>query len=224
MVRNRLLLALSFSVACAITMSAQTHPNLEKGFAADKMYQFGDIDHVNVFNGNLSLTIPIGGSTPVSDRLSLSLTLVYNTKLWSAISKEYNVGGQPGRALYYTPERRSNAGFGWTLSLGRLIDPLETDINNGATRFGYMSSDGSDRLFYDTLHVTAPAEPSVAGVDYSRDNTYLRLSTGGAGRIIESPDGTRREFESYTDTIPNTTCGSATCPPYTRWRLTKISD
>ncbi|HXH93521.1 MAG TPA: hypothetical protein VNN25_18210, partial [Thermoanaerobaculia bacterium] len=221
--RNRLLFALSLSIVIALSLHAQTHPNIEKGFAADKMYQFGDIDHVNLFNGNLSLTIPIG-STPVSDRLSLSLTLVYNTKLWTALDKEYNVGGQTGRAPLYTPERRSNAGLGWTLTLGRLLDPSETDVNsiiNGATRFAYMSPDGSDRLFYDTLH---DEETATAGVLYSRDNTYLRLSDGGAGKILESPDGTIREFESYIDSITNTTCPTPPCGSYTRWRLTTIRD
>jgi hypothetical protein len=154
MMPNRLLFALAIAMACTLSVHAQTHPNLEKGFAADKMYQFGDIDHVNLFNGNLSLTIPVGGSTPVSDHLSLSLTLVYNTKLWSAKPRSYCPSGDscPERLLFYSPERRSNAGFGWTLTPGRLIDPLETDINNDAGRFIYLSPDGSDRLFYDTLH------------------------------------------------------------------------
>jgi hypothetical protein len=224
MMRNRLLLALSFFLTCTLRVLAQTHPNVEKGFAADKMYQFGDVDHVNLLNGNLSLTIPIGGSTPVSDHLSLSLTLVYNTKLWTAISKPYNVGGQTGRAPLYTPERRSNAGLGWTLTLGRLLDPSETDVNsiiNGTTQFAYMSPDGSDRLFYGTLH---DGETASAGVLYSRDNTYLRLSNAGAGKTLESPDGTIREFQSYPDTIANTTCPTPPCPSYTRWRLTTIRD
>jgi hypothetical protein len=223
MIHKRLLSALALSFACTLGMLGQTHPNVEKGFAADKMYQFGDIDHVNLFNGNLSLTIPIS-STPVGDHLSLSLTLVYNTKLWSAISKAYSVGGQTGRASFYTPERRSNAGLGWTLTLGRLLDPSETDVNsiiNGTTQFAYMSPDGSDRLFYSTLH---DGETATAGVLYSRDNTYLRLSDGGAGKILELPDGTIREFESYTDTIPNTTCETPPCGSYTRWRLTTIRD
>jgi YD repeat-containing protein len=223
MIRKRVLSAFALSFACSISVLAQTHPNVEKGFAADKMYQFGDIDHVNLFNGNLSLTIPIS-STPVSDHLALSLTLVYNTKLWSAISKPYNVGGQQGSAPLYTPERRSNAGLGWTLTLGRLLDPSETDVNsiiNGSTQFAYMSPDGSDRLFYTTLH---NGETATAGVLYSRDNTYLRLSDDGSEKVLESPDGIRRRFESYTDTIPNTTCITAPCPAYTRWRLKRVWD
>ncbi|HEX3067146.1 MAG TPA: hypothetical protein VHX14_01130, partial [Thermoanaerobaculia bacterium] len=223
MIHKRLLPAIALFFACTLGVLAQTHPNVEKGFAADKMYQFGDIDNVNLFNGNLTLTIPIS-STPVSDHLALSLTLVYNTKLWSAISKPYNVGGQQGSAPLYTPERRSNAGLGWTLTLGRLLDPSETDVNsiiNGSTQFAYMGPDGSDRLFYNTLH---DGETATAGVLYSRDNTYLRLSDDGSEKVLESPDGIRRRFESYTDTIPNTTCQQPPCGPYTRWRLKRVWD
>jgi YD repeat-containing protein len=204
-------LVIAASMASALGITGQTHPNVERGFAADKMYQFGDVDHVNLFNGNLTLTIPMGGSAPVSDRLSLSLTLVHNGKLWTATPRPYANGGQePISMLVYSPDRRDNAGFGWMISPGRLIDPSETDINNEAGQFIYLSPDGSDRLFYETLH--AGSEQAEGGVLYSRDGTYLRLSLGGAGRILESPDGTIREFASYSDGI------------YTRWQLTKIRD
>ena len=53
-----LILLLAAFLASAYHAEAQTHPNLEKGFAADKMYQFGDVDHVNLFNGNVALTPP----------------------------------------------------------------------------------------------------------------------------------------------------------------------
>jgi len=62
------------SLLAALPALAQ-HPNLERGVAADKVYQFGNIDQINLFNGNLSLTIPIGGDRPVSERLSYGLTL-----------------------------------------------------------------------------------------------------------------------------------------------------
>lgn len=35
------------------------HPNTRRGLAAPSPYQIGDIDAVNLFNGNLTLTIPI---------------------------------------------------------------------------------------------------------------------------------------------------------------------
>ena len=212
--RHRLLLILFVALlVLGHRAQAQNHPNLEKGFAADKMYQFGDVDHVNLFNGNVALTIPVGGSLPVSDHLSLSLTLVYNSKLWQAKETRKIIADQLYVFSKYAPERTSNSGFGWTISLGRLIDPSEVDVNKEAKSFLYQAPDGSESAFYPTLHKNS-SEPLVTGVSdptYSRDNTYLRLMQAGAHWTLESPDGTTREFESYTDT-------------YTRWRLIQIRD
>ena len=44
----------------AIPAAAQLQPNLGRGFAADKVYDFLDLDTVNRFNGNLTLHIPVG--------------------------------------------------------------------------------------------------------------------------------------------------------------------
>jgi hypothetical protein len=216
MMHRRLqMLFIALLLGCASAAIAQTHPNLEKGFAADKLYQFGEVDQVNLYNGNLSLTIPVGGSVPVSDRLSFSLTLIYNSKLWSSHPKRIVINGEGSTMPLYFPERRSNGGLGWSVSLGRLIDPSETDINNDAAVFIYQGPDGSDRSFYPTLHVRPSQyaqEPSDPNVAYSRDNTYLRMRVSGANRLIESPDGTIRTFQSYADGI------------YTRWRLVQIQD
>ncbi len=202
-------------LGCTCAAVAQTHPNLEKGFAVDKLYQFGEVDQVNLYSGNVSLTIPIGGSVPVSDRLSLSLTLVYNSKLWSSHPKAIVINGEGSTMPVYFPERRSNSGLGWTVSLGRLIDPSERDINNDVPTFIYQGPDGSDRSFEPRLHERqsgyAP-EPSDPNVAYSRDNTYLRMRVSGSNRLVESPDGTIRTFQSYSDGI------------YTRWRIVKIED
>ena len=39
-------------------LGAQDHPNTARGFAADKAFHVGDIDHVSAYNGNLVLTCP----------------------------------------------------------------------------------------------------------------------------------------------------------------------
>ena len=181
--RHRLLL-ISFTALLFLgyRAHAQNHPNLEKGFAADKMYQFGDVDHVNLFNGNVALTIPVGGSLPVSDHLSLSLTLIYNSKLWQAKETRKIINDELYVFAKYSPERTSNSGFGWTLSLGRLIDPSEVDVNKEATGFLYQAPDGSESAFYPALHQSSndPPAPPTPDVAYSRDNTYLRLMHVGA--------------------------------------------
>ena len=62
--------------------SALGGPTNQRGFAADQAFAVGEIDHINRFNGNLILTIPIGPSYPVSSHLSYGLVLSYNARLW----------------------------------------------------------------------------------------------------------------------------------------------
>jgi len=46
------------------------HPNHAQGFRPENTYELGAIENVNLFNGNLTLTIPIGPSYPVGPGLS----------------------------------------------------------------------------------------------------------------------------------------------------------
>jgi len=55
-----LLLLASGGVRAAL---ADDYPSQALGTQPEKAYQFGNVDHVNLFNGNLVLTIPIGQLT-----------------------------------------------------------------------------------------------------------------------------------------------------------------
>lgn len=93
---------------------AQEHPTVERGFHADKVYQLGGIDSVNVFNGNVLVTPPIGGQYTVSAGLSYGISARYNLKMWEYIQEWDGITQQ-----YYTRaflNRNSNAGIGWTIS------------------------------------------------------------------------------------------------------------
>jgi hypothetical protein len=69
-------------LAGSVPAFAQQHPNVKRGFAVDQAYQTGEIDNVNVFNGNLVLNIPIGQRYQVNGALSYGLVLNYNSKVW----------------------------------------------------------------------------------------------------------------------------------------------
>jgi RHS repeat-associated protein len=84
MKRYRLFVAATLILWLAVSSAAQNqHPNQARGFNANGVYSAGDVDHVNLFNGNLTVTIPIGQPYPVNGRLSYSFTLVYNSNPWS---------------------------------------------------------------------------------------------------------------------------------------------
>src|SRR5262249_7291825 len=180
-------------LACSIAFGTDD-PNVAKGFVAGQVYQFGDIAHVNLFNGNLNIALPIGPSYPVSSHLSYSLRLSYSGNNWNPIMNSRNTcpNGPDtcGDRWYtsFTASKRFNAGLGWLISLGGLIPTGDTrDSANSPS--GYRSPDSADHTF--------DMPGSVTG-----DGSFLRIiqpndcPTGIPCKDIEFPDGTVRRFRT----------------------------
>ena len=186
--------------------AAQQHENLERGFSPEKVYHAEDVDAVNLFNGNLTIMIPIGQSYPVNAGLSYSIGLSYNSNIWDYESYEVNENGNIVLRTRAFPNRKSNAGVGWTVSLGRLYQPNEVPYNNSNWWWLYVAPDGSEHFFYDTLH---EGETHASGYYYTRDGSYIRLKVVPNWRCeLHFPDGRVHTFgykaalDSYTlDTI-----------------------
>jgi RHS repeat-associated protein len=191
-VTRRWLLHLLFVALCAHGAYAQMPQAYERGFAPDKVYQYGEIDHVNHFNGNLVLTIPIGPSFPLKGT-SYQLTLVYNSAIWDVLSvspeDDQHTCFNKCKAIWSYPSRRFNAGQGWTLSLGRKFNRYS--VEGAFSGITYQSPDGSDHTF--------------DGSSVTKDGSYIRLGERGVTEIpaphesyvlpgVESPDGTFRSF------------------------------
>ena len=128
----------------ALTASAQQHVNQEKGFSSDKVYDFHSLDSVSMFNGNLNVRIPLGQTYHVGT-LSYGFGVAYNSNVW----RWTYVGPFPnenkrdsGYSLAHV-DPRSNAGMGWTLSLGRLFIPDDA-VSNPSQQWVYESPDGAD--------------------------------------------------------------------------------
>lgn len=164
------------------------HPNLARGFEASKAYAIGDVDHVNLLNGNLILTLPIGSSYHVGGNLSYGLSLVYNGKAWDW---HQETGGIAKAMAPWD----SNAGFAWQLHFGKLIRP-EASQRNDTGLWIYVSPDGAEHSFYTTLHASEAVTP---GVFYTRDGTYLRLKVVSSSVVtLEFPDGNRHTFDKMS--------------------------
>lgn len=228
---QRSLLLLCITLSLALAASADQHPNRLKGFTADAVYSVHDIDSVNVFNGNLTMTIPIGQEYPVSEGLSYHLALYSNANLWDSQvvhsargtmtdlwadnnkrTGAHAVGAcdESDGQTVALPDRRGNAGMGWTLTLGRLY-PSGEPSRGGQGGWLYESPDGAEHVFGEHLHDT-PGE--VAGSEttalYTGDESYLRLEPlasypysqpSGAHdhehRRIDFPDGTYQIFRPH---------------------------
>lgn len=190
----RVLVATIMLVSMAAPAAAQ-HVNHTKGFDPEQVYQLGAIDHVNLFNGALTVTLPIGQSYPVGGSLSYGLTLSYTGNPWDfEIEYDDNDGdgipdgcedGQLNECFVAAwPLRTSNAGLGWHLTLGQ----LRTDEN----RLIYVDPTGSRHPFFDRLSLDQTTTP---GIHYTRDGTYLRLRDNGGSRELDFPDGTIHVFD-----------------------------
>ncbi|MCU1245321.1 MAG: hypothetical protein JWN02_1231 [Acidobacteria bacterium] len=237
-IRKAPLLAL-ITLALATTAAAQLTPAHARGFDPEKVYQVGDLDHINLFNGNLILSLPIGPTLPVGGNLSYGLHLVYNGNPWN-----YRIDHGVSEAI---PSRFSNAGLGWQLTLGQLVapgDPLSAALDDGG--WIYAAPDGAERVFWPQLHpVEETGTPYAADgtnvMGYTRDGTYLRLVRIGAQKIrtvrgpdgnftaiwvasykIEFPDGAMHTFtsEEWEDEVAAPTISEMGL----RYRLTRMED
>jgi hypothetical protein len=173
----------------AAPAAAQLHLNQSAGAGIG----FGDgaPDGVSPFNGSLSIRIPIFGTYPVGGSFAYGLSLAYTGNVWD-FQEVCTSGVCKTQAI---PGRRSNAGLGWTLSLGRLYpptsDPQSSPINT-SNQWLLISADGSDHLFYSTLHA---GESSDTGFRYTRDGSYMRMKDLAGGlHEIEMPNGEIHKF------------------------------
>ncbi|MCU1231254.1 MAG: hypothetical protein JWO97_4138 [Acidobacteria bacterium] len=200
--------ALLALILAAAPLLADQHKNQLKGFNPENVYFTHDIDSINAFNGNLTMTIPIGQEYPLAEGFSYRLTLYSNSNIWDSLvvdppsappnasvsgRMQSNASGLCDGSNGVTvalPNRRANAGLGWTLTLGRLYDPGEVS-RGGAGGFMYESPDGSEHIFAPKLH---PNDPETPGVLYTTDSTYIRMREVGFSRVLEFPDGSIHTF------------------------------
>lgn len=183
-------LALALGMASLVVgPAAAEHPNHARGFRPGHVYDFEQIENVNLFNGNLSLTIPIGQEYPLGPNLSYGLTLTYSGNLWEW---EEQCPDYPTTSTCFLQSypRQTNAGLGWELSLGEIS--TEHDPRNNDSRPVYVTPDQGDHRIEGSLHPNGETFPSDPQIGFTQDSTYLRRNT--SANTIEFPDGTVQQF------------------------------
>jgi hypothetical protein len=182
---------------------ATENPNLAKGFNAATTYDFTNVEAVNLFNGSITLTVPLGQTYTVGELLSYSFGLSYTGNNWRMSENVWAVddSNAPGenwieRTSYYYDiydvytEDGPDAGIGWRLMLGELRDNA------------YIAPDGATHTFAIALNVTPTTTDANPRVFYTGDSSYLRLrklySSGDVplGAEIDFPDGSIHKFDT----------------------------
>ena len=172
----------------ATAASAQDHEFMKRGATRESLTS---IDSVSLRNGNGVINIPIGPRVKVGGQLSFGLNLIYNSKIWDVEAGSPWTASPMASYPISLPSRKSNAGVGWTLSLGRLFAPDTPDFNE-TDQWMYVGPDGSEHFLYQTLREGMASDLSSW---YSRDGSYLRMTISTEGYEVEFPSGEIHIFD-----------------------------
>lgn len=175
--KTRSLLVVVFLIA-ATTLFGQVDPASYD--PDDQPHPAADLDSVSPYNGQLSLTVPIGQSYSVGPELSFQVQLHYSSRVW-APGQWVDFNNTSAPEPYMVLDGDPAFGLGWRFSLGRIVesDPCLPPIRPAA----YVAPDGSSHQLYDRREYCDPrtACPPLDGFYYTRDGTYLRVKALGAG-------------------------------------------
>ncbi len=186
--------SLALTLASPPPARAQDFPTIERGFKPERVFQSGEIDNINLFNGGLTLALPLGQAYGIGlgSELTYRLSLHYNSPLWEYSSEAAPPEYYPVETWTWAePARGFNAGFGWRLSLGEFWDNSRTGPDRGCGDC-YVGPDGARHKFYPTLHEDV-ADDS-ADTFFTDDGTYLRWRK--SLREIDFPNGEIHKFDS----------------------------
>ncbi len=208
---NKAAIAL-FLLLCPMPLMAQLSTSEERGLPANSAFSGGDIDSVNLQNGNLHISIPIfsakqrGGGT-------LSWSFVYDTQAWietyhpycpstTLLSMSATPNDLPGGCLptegtnVVTPE--SNVAAGW-----RLTNPFNWKV---ISSLGTTSPNGnpcpinSSVTSYNSITGWAVIDPQG-----TQHPLPIRQEVGGScyGQTLAGPtlDGSGMYFNAQTGTL-----------------------
>lgn len=212
-------------------------PALRRGADENGVFSISAEDRINLANGSLSISVPLGQPYPVGGGLSYQFSLSYSSNTWDY--QEDSCVHLPGQGSEnYTvdyvmpiPNPLNNAGMGWMLNFGRLLQPAE---NGGVItplrplhNWIYVDQSGARRTFSNSLSGNTQINTS-----FTNDGTFIRMTPAGSSsdpdsgcgnppeqspqphacRRLEFPDGTVHEFYDVGTT------------EHPDWRVTRIRD
>lgn len=237
------LMALAF--AASSVLADVNDAFLERGFKPDGTYDFSSLDTINLFNGNLSLSLPLGEAFPQGGGSTFGLQLAYTSNIWdfdyvcSATGPEWHPVGRPpfffGAEECVTlafPEPYVNAGLGWSLDLGSLKPPKFPTPDQKYPSYYYRSPDGGRTAFFPELRPGVQVSGGNGLWTYfSRDAQFLKLEStfelharppaASDAITVHFPNGSRKKFGWLKWLRADSTDGT---PGDYDWRVIEIVD
>jgi RHS repeat-associated protein len=192
----------------SLRMNAQNGPDNDPDGApgyVKSVFDHGQVDSINLYNGQLTLPIPLGPAYPIGPKLKLQLVLTYNSRV-----DDYGKpsAGQQQPDFSYRPlAGNPSLGIGWGLALGA-IKACQQGVTYGVCYFG---ADGSQHMFN---------KPQTNG-SITGDASAFLLQGSGPYDMWDG-DGNHYEFDwqvtGYDAAISDFAKGR------NGWYLTRLSD
>lgn len=193
----------------AETVLASQHANQSRGFDANGVYSSKAIDSINLFSGNLNLTVPIGGVYRVGSHLSYSFSLSYNSHLWT--KKEICPVNSSTEPFHVWVRLVFVKDLGWTEEFEPLIGDSDNPSPRGRESGGCFTVSEPNAManaglgWQLSLGKLFPPRPDATGGN--------PMSTERAVMVYESPDGSEHAFY---DRLHETETAGSTAFGYTR--------
>ncbi len=184
--RKLLALLITCGLASISVFASSDNPDTAGGSSEPTLYHSGDIDNINLFNGALGLTIPIGQMYTVDGGFSYKFQLFYSSDIWKLASKVCSDGG----AEEFSEPKFSPGGL--QLGLGWRLSPFPSLVSAGQQNT-FVDSDGSSHAF------RLVGENDTTSI--SQDGDYFRLKDLNATKLVEYPNGYTAVFSSVSKHI-----------------------
>lgn len=168
---------------------AETLPS----FKANQVFDGGDIDHVNVYSGDVQLTIPLGPEYSLGSGITWRLTASYSNRYWNLYRENCGTTSEfcsePPEIRHGVLAGRSTLGAGWSLEVGYITGSVRPNTNDFAWP-RYHAPDGS-------VHILVDQGDGFWLPEDTFHARFRRRTTPSEAWSMELPDGSRWWFEHH---------------------------
>jgi len=105
----------------------------------NNFFHHSSVDSINLYNGQLTIPIPVGPTYPVGPKLKFQAMLAYTSKVWEFGNPS---NPDPQGNLYMPVVGDPALGIGWTFTLGAI-----KSCGTAQSQLCYISPDGAEHQF-----------------------------------------------------------------------------